>query len=229
MVLLLPTGPCGAGASIFLCGSNKLLDLGYSLGHGTNNIAELYALGIIFVRLTALCAYYPTLTVAHVFSDSMIAINAATAKKKPLANSTLISALRNAYDKLPPTLTVMLHWVRGHSKINGNERVDKISKIFASVDNNSLSVLFDGMFRAQCFEHKWESCYSISALPSAFFEQNLPVPRPVVVFRVPEQPPSALTNTSMVAPSGTLARAKRARASAPAFPVRRSERINRIA
>src|SRR4051794_23746681 len=45
-------GPAGAGATIFLPDS-VVLDLGASLGHNSNNYAELYAIGICFKELLA--------------------------------------------------------------------------------------------------------------------------------------------------------------------------------
>ena len=44
-------GLCGAGVSIFVRDPDIVFDYGASLGRGTNNIAELYGLGIIFCEL----------------------------------------------------------------------------------------------------------------------------------------------------------------------------------
>ena len=59
-------GPCGAGVSIFLKDPDIVLDLGESLGHGTNNLAELYALGIAFSELACIKQLRPHVTAAHV-------------------------------------------------------------------------------------------------------------------------------------------------------------------
>jgi len=47
-------GPSGAGACVFDPSSGIVMDLGASLGHGTNNTGELYALGMLFTHLTHL-------------------------------------------------------------------------------------------------------------------------------------------------------------------------------
>ncbi len=47
-------GPCGAGVSIFLCGSDRIVDAGASLDNGTNNIGELAAIFICLSELLRL-------------------------------------------------------------------------------------------------------------------------------------------------------------------------------
>jgi hypothetical protein len=77
-------GPSGAGACIFMPASDSVIDLGASLGHGTNNTGELYALGMLLTHLTHLKkTSCPSLAVAHIFSDSKLALAAAVATKKP--------------------------------------------------------------------------------------------------------------------------------------------------
>ena len=103
-------GPCGAGATIFLRNPDRIIDLGASLGRGTNNYAELYALGTLFEQLTSLKIENPTLYSAHVFSDSKLALGAAVSRKSPLTNSLITRGLRLAYDSVVASgLVVCLH------------------------------------------------------------------------------------------------------------------------
>jgi hypothetical protein len=82
-------GPCGAGASIFYRDPDTVLDFGASLGRGTNNIAELCGLGIIFSRLILLHSTCPVITRAVVFCDSKLALRAATSNKEPISTVLL--------------------------------------------------------------------------------------------------------------------------------------------
>ena len=89
-----PTGPCGAGVSIFLRDPDRVVDYGASLGRDTNNFAELFGLGIIFTELIFLQASNTHLKKAVVFCDSKLALRAATSRKKPLTNCSITRALR---------------------------------------------------------------------------------------------------------------------------------------
>ncbi len=139
-------GPSGAGACIFLFDPDLVIDLGSSLGLGTNNTAELYALGMLFVELSKLVVRSPDITIAHIFCDSKLALLAAVSKKPHITNGSITRAVRIAFNALPPSLKVELHWIRGHSGVGGNERVDKISKAYAcALGNVSCAVLSNSL------------------------------------------------------------------------------------
>ena len=124
-------GPCGAGASVFIAATATVVDIGASLGFGSNNYAELYALGMLFIELANTCTSDPSISTAFIFCDSNLAINAATSKKIPLTNVPITRFLRLALEALNGVIKVGLKWIRGHSRIGGNERVDRISKRYA--------------------------------------------------------------------------------------------------
>ena len=169
-------GPSGAGACIFIPANGSLIDLGASLGHGTNNTGELYALGMLFKHLTHLKLYIlPSLTVAYVFSDSKIAIAAATSKK-PRSNVALSTAISQAFTELSRLIKVDLHWIRGHSRIGGNERVDRISKRYAQIDSNFLRVPLDLALRAHVSNIDWPFGFNLTGLPEQSFLSRIPVP-----------------------------------------------------
>jgi len=114
-------GPSGAGACIFVPHTGLLVDLGASLGRGTNNTAELYALGMLLTHLTFLKKNSLVhLSTAVIFCDSQLAIRAATTSK-PKTTITLTSSVSTAYKTLSSLLNVELHWIRGHAHIGGNE------------------------------------------------------------------------------------------------------------
>ena len=87
-------GPCGAGTSIFLNSPDIVIDAGVSLGHSTNNVAELAALAICLAELIDVFKKR-TLSKALIFSDSSYAIKLANSKAKPSSNVNLVFLLRN--------------------------------------------------------------------------------------------------------------------------------------
>jgi ribonuclease HI len=129
-------GPSGAAACIFLQNPNLVIDVGISLGKGSNNAAEIRALNLLFDELIGVKAHRHSLVRAIVFSDSLLAINACTSARIPKINRSFIDNLRVSFIKLSALMEVKLQWVRGHSNHGGNERVDKVAKSCASLDTN---------------------------------------------------------------------------------------------
>ena len=172
MALPLPT----QAACIFFSTPDTVIDIGMSLGMGTNNTAELYALGMLFTELTHLCLRNSSILVAHVFCDSKLALSAVVSKKAPLTNGALTRAVRIAYAALPTSLRIELHWIRGHSSVGGNERVDRISKTFASIALNDSAQIFNASFPAICFTKAWIPGFPLTGLPTSVFISELPVP-----------------------------------------------------
>jgi ribonuclease HI len=170
-------GPCGAGVTLFLRDPDLIFDHGASLGLGSNNYAELYALGVIFVQILDFRTRYPRIDSAIVFSDSKLALNAAVTRKAPLTNGPIIRALRRAHDAvLAGGIKLTLQWIRGHASIGGNERVDKISKAYAGVPHNSTPTPFRDNFSSHLTCSSWSPGFPLTALPSSVFLRNLPHP-----------------------------------------------------
>jgi ribonuclease HI len=159
-------GPSGAAACVFLRSPDQLIDLGISLGKGTNNAAEIHALTLLFKHLVLIKDSRPLLCRAIIFSDSQLAISACTSTKIPGANRTAVLELREAFAKLSLILVVDLHWIRGHSNYGGNERVDRVAKLCASTDKNSH--LFS--------LNEWVFGFPLYNSPIACFLRDLPAP-----------------------------------------------------
>ncbi len=179
-------GPCGAGVSFFYRDPDMVSDYGASLGRGTNNYAELYGLGIIFTRLVSLRSSHPTIKRAVVFCDSKLALRAAVSSKKPITNGPITRAVRAAFLTVSSVMEIDLQWIRGHVEYGGNERVDRISKAFASVANNILSHSVDASFPASATTRVWEAGFPLTGLPVGIFLQNLPTPPPILFVPVIE-------------------------------------------
>jgi hypothetical protein len=108
-----------------------------------------------------------------VFSDSKLALLAATSRKKSLTNTVIAAALKKAYINLVGVLPVELHWIHGHAGIGGNERVDTLSKRFASRPNNDDTRPFTD-FAFTTSSSPWRYGYPLTGLPSSFFTRDVP-------------------------------------------------------
>ena len=186
-------GPCGAGVSIFDQHNHTVHDAGAALGFGSNNIAELYALGICLSLLSQLIPLLLPPS-AVIFCDSLFAINSASSTSVPKAHKPLVNALRAVYTAtaaLP--CKIAIKWVKGHGGVGGNERVDRISKRYASLSSTSPpSTWFpsSSFFLSSVSPTHWP--WGMSA-PPEFFLSSLP--RAVLT-----PPPSQITPDSPPGP-----------------------------
>lgn len=114
-------GESGSGAVINLP-DGRIVEMSKYLGHGTNNIAELSAIGLVLNLLDDL--KIPTEQEIAILSDSSYTNGVLTRGWKAKANRELISGLK-AQIKERPNLTI--HWVAGHAGIAGNERADELA------------------------------------------------------------------------------------------------------
>lgn len=200
-------GPCGAGATIFF--PDHLVDLGAPLGIGTNNLAELYAMGICIQELIVEHKSSP-FPAALICTDSRYVLGALSSTKTPKSHSTVVSALRQLYSRSLHLFKLSLLWVKGHLDIGGNERVDKISKSFARYSSNSPGSSFPSAtsFLASRTRAHWPYGPLCSNPPIHCFSTALPSPSlPSSPFAVdsPARPRPAPT-TLPVCPSAPAAR-----------------------
>ncbi len=169
-------GLSGAGVAIFSCSPDLLLDAGLHLGIATNNIAELAALFICFSALLNMFRRH-TFARAIIFCDSKYAIAMVSSSKIPRVNGPLVNLVRHLHADALSRFMVELHWVKGHSIIGGNARVDALAKHFASP---SPSVTFDvsllPLFTTMLYP--WPFGYPLSAVPvNCFVSSTLPFPK----------------------------------------------------
>ena len=172
-------GPCGAAASIFFCNPDAVFDAGLSAGFGSNNIAELCALFICFSELIRIFRGRHFLK-AIIFCDSRYALNLATSSKTPGSNKELVSSLRAVFSSALSLFKVELIWVRGHSFIGGNERVDLLSKRFAAKNSvNSPPFSLASLGRYVHVLVPWAFGFPLSSVPPPLFSSHfLPFPPP---------------------------------------------------
>lgn len=116
-------GPAGSGAALRNLPGKKQLSASVSLGRGTNNIAELAAVGLALDLLVE--AGVPRDAKVALFTDSAYVHGVLIKNWKAKANQVLIHDLRTRL-KAHPNLTI--YWIAGHVGIEGNERADELAR-----------------------------------------------------------------------------------------------------
>ena len=83
-------------------------------------------------------------------------------------------------------MLVDMRWIRGHSRIGGNERVDRISKRYAS--NNSARFKLDSNLPAHITQIIWPFGFNLVGLAEELFLSRLPTPPPFLVNSMATRP-----------------------------------------
>jgi ribonuclease HI len=138
-------GPGGFGAIVKL--HNRIIELGASFKHTTNNRMELTA---TIKALEFVAVHSDEKSKVTLYTDSAYVINGITkwvfgwqrndwktSTKEPVLNQELWQEL----SALTKQITVTWIRVKGHAGIPGNERVDEIATSFSS---NQHTMLYDG-------------------------------------------------------------------------------------
>ena len=107
---------------------------------------------------------------AVIFSDSQYALRFVASAKPAQTNKALVSCLRQAHTEACALFQVDFHWLRGHSCVGGNERVDLISKRFAkaNVPDPSVFKLADPP-RFSTAVSEWRFGYPLYGVPVGSF------------------------------------------------------------
>jgi ribonuclease HI len=131
-------GPCGAGAVVVfpqgLDGKSERREDCVSFVRGTNNIGELWAIGMSLQMIKEEeHKNAPNFQQAdvHILTDSKYSHGMLCKNWKMNKNIELVTAIRNQLDSFhrPPYSgrRVHIHWVAGHAGISGNERADELA------------------------------------------------------------------------------------------------------
>lgn len=110
-------GPAGYGV-LLINGAVQMEISGY-LGEGTNNIAELEAIGSALVTVGTSVGPF------DLYTDSSYAIGVLTKGWKAKANQDLIARIKRT---LPDHPNLTFHWVKGHAGFAGNEKADELAR-----------------------------------------------------------------------------------------------------
>jgi ribonuclease HI len=110
-------GPCGSGAYVkFPDGEAKR---SVALGHGSNNIGELYAVGLamdLIMEARGKGRLLPPEAKIHVLTDSRYAKGMLVLNYKAKSNQELIAAVKGKLAEVCEHNPVFVHWVAGHSQ-----------------------------------------------------------------------------------------------------------------
>jgi len=116
-------------------GTGIRIDLGASLGHGTNNLGEVFAIGLCLQVLFKIFPVHPFPS-AVLFTDSKYALQVLSSRTSPSSNAHAVSAVRLLIQRCSQIFKVSLHWVKGHAGVPGNSIADQIAGHFAPVHPN---------------------------------------------------------------------------------------------
>lgn len=115
-------GPTGAG--VF---SDHQCKASVALGDGTNNVGELFAIGLACELALSQAFDLGSYDKVVIYTDSTYAIGCVQDNWSSEANSALIRAVRAMFRKLSEVIQVELAWVKGHSGVPGNEEADELA------------------------------------------------------------------------------------------------------
>lgn len=116
-------GPSGAGALI--CYGASAWKCFSPLGIGTNNIGELWAIGMALEFLYNLPTPKPT---TKLFTDSKWAMEMTSTLQFPKTNAELVWKIRRMWRDLNEITSVSLYWIKGHDGHAGNDIADQLAK-----------------------------------------------------------------------------------------------------
>ena len=188
----------------------------------------MFALLICFTELLNLFDL-KSFTSAFVFSDSIYAINQVTSSKHPASNFSIIKCLREVYCKASSVFKLNLYWIKGHSIVGGNVRVDYLSKIFASRNcPNPVSFNIDSFLNHSYLRSSapWVYGFPLTTVPLTYFTSL------IACFPWPTVPMSmTLSSTDVFPPVSVVSAVKnRKKRSSYVFsdqsPLRRSKRLS---
>jgi len=117
-------------------------ELAAALGPGNNNTGEFYAI-FAALRIAAQClsayALQATAPPVLIFSDSLLAICYILHGWQEEGNTPIARLTRSLFKSLAKHHEVRLYWVRGHSKVPGNEEADRLAKDGAKANESGAS------------------------------------------------------------------------------------------
>jgi len=149
-------GPSGAGAVVCPPLGPKL-SFSTALGWGTNNLGEVWAIGLGLSQAALLCSNSPSISEIHLFSDSEFAIGLCSKGWYSKVYHSYASAIRELSRQL--AIPVLYHKVAAHAGILLNDEADAAAKKGAlaskalavpRTDSELKAAFSSGGFKAFC-------------------------------------------------------------------------------
>lgn len=121
-------GPCGAGAFVY---GNVLpywdTERTAALGPGTNNLGELWAVGLALQAASLALARPHTYTQFYIFTDSQFTKGVLTLGWRSNTHPALAKRIKQMIRDFP--IPVIIAWVPAHVGLSSNERADKLADL----------------------------------------------------------------------------------------------------
>lgn len=122
-----PAGPTGSGAHIRVQNRPEV-QITDSVGIGTNNTAEMFAILLVVRYLLSISRYLRPPVVVHVCSDSQYCLSVLTLGYTATADHVLVAEVKDSLARWRSLgHSVKFHWTPGHCGINGNEIADDLA------------------------------------------------------------------------------------------------------
>jgi ribonuclease HI len=121
-------GPCGAGAYVY---GNVLpfwdAERTAALGPGTNNLGELWAVGLALQAASLTLTHPHPYTQLYIFTDSQFTKGVLTLGWRSNTHPALARKIKQMIRDFP--IPVIISWVPAHVGLNSNERADKLADL----------------------------------------------------------------------------------------------------
>lgn len=117
--------------------------------------------------------WFPPATYFHFYGQSL-----RVQRENPAAHAASVKAIRGIFSTVVKLVPTTFHWIRGHAGVGGNERVDRVAKIFADFSIGIPAKPAPVVFDAVPFIVEWP--YSILSTPLHLFLAKLPQPVPTL-------------------------------------------------
>jgi len=121
-------GPCGAGALLRDDSGSWIDEAVAALGPGSNNVGELWAIGMALelaaARVSRAPGLYPSL---YILTDSQYSIGVLTLGWKVKGDDTLVKAVKAKIASLATCIDIHIEWVPAHVGISDNEHADHLA------------------------------------------------------------------------------------------------------
>jgi len=118
-------GPAGAGAYVGVHGGGGWnAEACASLGLGSNNLGELWAIGMALDIIDHHITHNHNITHAYICTDSQFSLGALTKGWKIKKHTNIIINIKQRIDLIRHKIHLELHWVPAHVGIQGNEHAD---------------------------------------------------------------------------------------------------------
>ena len=121
------TGPCGAGAYLIppSHSNNTEQFLSTSIREGTNNIGELYAIGLAIDAFNKISNPHDNLTI---LTDSQLSTLLIEHNAPTKANQKLVTSIRSIYWNIKNIKNIIIRWIPAHVGTIGNETADRLAE-----------------------------------------------------------------------------------------------------